>query len=170
MVKKFELVLLTFGRRWTDSATANTAGLLGSLGPILHRWTQMRDQTHSNKTLNNSPKTSLKHHKTCIRNKQRKAKQGTFGGRFDGRKSLQSRKSPTFGGRFGGRNSPPEPKVQTFGGEFRWPKLPPLAGSAAEPCFGGRTWILLGGRTQFCHPTSSLPKPSKLKLNTQNYA
>ncbi|KAG8651996.1 hypothetical protein MANES_06G043049v8 [Manihot esculenta] len=72
---------------------------------------------------------------------QKRAGQGTFGGRFGGRKSLQSRKSGRFGGTFGGRNSQTETKV-SFRGQastaegclhkhVRRPKVP----SAAEPGF-----------------------------------
>ena len=67
------------------------------------------------------------------------AEQGTFGGRFGGRKSLQSRKSGTFGGTFVGRKSQTDPKVffqgQASAAEcclhkgVRRPKVP----SAAEP-------------------------------------
>ena len=41
-------------RHWSSWLTA---GVLGSSGPNLHRWTQMRDQTYMNITLNYSPKT-----------------------------------------------------------------------------------------------------------------
>ena len=95
---------------------------------------------------------------------QRKAEQGTFGGRFGGRKSLQSRKSGRFGGTFGGRNSQTETKLMHVRRHLRRPKLPsraesplsgagfgsrymPLqAGSAAERAFGCRTWFLPKGR------------------------
>ncbi|KAG8639817.1 hypothetical protein MANES_14G171850v8 [Manihot esculenta] len=59
-----------------------------------------------------------------MQNMQRKAGQGTFGGRFGGRKSLQSRKSGRFGGTFGGRNSQTETKLMHVRRHFRRPKLP----------------------------------------------
>ena len=67
-----------------------TAGVLGSSGPNLHRWTQMRDLTYINIILRTSPKNPLKHLKTIKGFMQRRAEQGTFDGRFGGRKSLQS--------------------------------------------------------------------------------
>ena len=91
---------------------------------------------------------------------QERAGQGTFGGRFGGRKSLQSRKSGRFGGTFGGRNSQTEAKLMHVRRHLRRPKvpdrdesllsgtsfgsrrLPPQACSAAESSFGCRTWFL----------------------------
>ncbi|KAG8645322.1 hypothetical protein MANES_10G054551v8 [Manihot esculenta] len=55
---------------------------------------------------------------------QKRPGQGTFGGRFGGRKSLQSRKSGRFGGTFGGRNSQTETKLMHVRRHFRRPKLP----------------------------------------------
>ena len=55
---------------------------------------------------------------------QRRPGQGTFGGRFGGRKSLQSRKSGRFSGTFGGRNSQTETKLMHVRRHFRRPKLP----------------------------------------------
>ena len=106
------------------------------------------------------------------------AEQGTFGGRFGGRKSLQSRKSGRFGGTFGGRNSQTETKLMHVRRHFRRPKLPDrdeslLSGAsfgsrkAASPAmfggrksFGCRTWFLPKGRNlaPFAHFAS---KPSK---------
>ena len=106
---------------------------------------------------------------------QRKAEQGTFGGRFGGRKSLQSRKSGRFGGTFGGRNSQTEAKLMHVRRHFRRPKLPdrdesllsgasfgsrrlpPQEGSAAESRFGGRKSFRL--------PNLVSPKGQKLGSN-----
>ena len=116
---------------------------------------------------------------------------GTFGGRFGGRKSLQSRKSGRFGGTFGGRNSQTEtklmhvrrhlrrPKVSdraetpTFGGRLRQPKAASQAGSAAESTFGCRTWFLPKGRNlaPFAHFASKpFQHASNLFYNTQTQA
>uniref|UniRef100_A0A199U9W4 EamA domain-containing protein n=1 Tax=Manihot esculenta TaxID=3983 RepID=A0A199U9W4_MANES len=51
---------------------------------------------------------------------QRKAGQGTFGGRFGGRKSLQSRKSGTFEGRVRRPKVCPEPKVTNLRRQLSW--------------------------------------------------
>ena len=83
------------------------------------------------------------------------AEQGTFGGRFGGRKSLQSRKSGRFGGTFGGRNSQTEAKLMHVRRHLRRPKVPDRdeslfsgATSAAErpaspAMFGGRKCLRL---------------------------
>ena len=122
---------------------------------------------------------------------QRRAGQATFGGRFGGRKSLQSRKSGRFGGTFGGRNSQTETKLMHVRRHFRRPKLPdrdesllsgasfgsrrlpPQDGSAAESSFGCRTWFLPKGRNlaPFAHFASKLIKhASNLFYNTQTQA
>ena len=100
---------------------------------------------------------------------QRRPGQGTFGGRFGGRKSLQSRKSGRFGGTFGSRNSQTEVKLMHVRRLFRRPKLrdrdesllsgasfgsrmlPPQEGSAAESPFGCRTWFLPKGQKLGSH-------------------
>ena len=74
--------------------------------------------------------------KTSHKNMQEMAEQGTFGGRFGGRKSLQSRKSGRFGGTFGGRKSQTETKV-SFRGQLRQPNAASTGG------FGGRKSLRL---------------------------
>ena len=94
------------------------------------------------------------------------AGQGTFGGRFGGRKSLQSRKSGRFGGTFGGRNSQTEAKLMHVRRHFRRPKLPDrdethLSGAG----FGSRKAGLpgrFGGRKSFSCRTWFLPKGRNL--------
>ena len=85
----------------------------------------------------------------------RRAAQGIFGGRFGGRKSLQSRKSCTFGGTFGGRRFLPETKLMHVRRHLQRPKLPsraesPLSGAgfgsqklASTGRFGGQKSLWL---------------------------
>ena len=109
----------------------------------------MRDQTYLNITINYSPKTPKNILKQPYKNMQRRPGQGTFGGRFGGRKSLQSRKSGRFGGTFGGRKCQTETKV-SFRGHLRQPNAASTRGvrrpklpSAAEPgfCQTGRNLV-----------------------------
>ena len=141
-------------------------------GPNIHK--------HDSKIL---PKNPLKHLKTIIEIMQRRAEQGTFGGRFGGRKALQSRKSCTFGGTFGGRRFPLETKIMHVRRHLRRPKLPSKAESqlsragfdsqrlASTGRFGGQKSLRLPNLSSFkgqnlastmhiCLPTPSNSKPT----------
>ena len=97
---------------------------------------------------------------------QERAGQGTFGGRFGGRKSLQSRKSGRFGGTFGGRNSQTEAKLMHVRRHFRRPKLPDRDESLLSGASFGCRKSPFGGKLR--QPKGCLPshvrRPKVLRL------
>ena len=141
---------------------------------------------NSNITLNISPKTPLKHLKTCIGNNHEKARQGTFGGRrsLPEPKAMQVRRQvlrPKPISRFESQalsaveHHLRRPKVcfrfetQLSGARLGGQSMHPKAGSAAETTFGAEPEFFLEGHNSASHALKP-PKPSKHpKTSTELY-